>query len=118
MVDTLLLALSTQWYSQWEFNGNAAETSQFINVYYGLSLVFAIALGFLFGCIADRIDYKALLAPILVITGILYIPIYLSTCMTCAWTVILMSFNLTILIGSNVVVSESRLNLASSINSS
>ena len=107
MVDTLLLALSTQWYSQWVFNGDTVQTSQFVNVYYGLAIVFGIIFGFIFGCFADRIDYKALLAPVLITTGTLYIPIYLSTCMTCAWTVVLLSFNLTILIGSNVVVSNS-----------
>lgn len=113
MVDTLLLALSTQWYSQWVFNGDTVQTSQFVNVYYGLAIVFGIIFGFIFGCFADRIDYKALLAPVLITTGTLYIPIYLSTCMTCAWTVILLSFNLTILIGSNVVVCNSVLSLAS-----
>ena len=113
MVDTLLLALSTQWYSQWVFNGDTVQTSQFVNVYYGLAIVFGIIFGFIFGCFADRIDYKALLAPVLITTGTLYIPIYLSTCMTCAWTVILLSFNLTILIGSNVVVSNSVISLAS-----
>ena len=113
MVDTLLLALSTQWYSQWVFNGDTVQTSQFVNVYYGLAIVFGIIFGFIFGCFADRIDYKALLAPVLITTGTLYIPIYLSTCMTCAWTVVLLSFNLTILIGSNVVVSYSVISLAS-----
>ena len=75
-------------------------------------------MGFVFGCIADRINYKALLAPILVTTGILYIPIYLASCMTCAWIVVLMSFNLTILLGSNVVVSIASFILAASIDSS
>ena len=105
MIDVIIITLSTQWYGLWEFNGDTQASTAFMNVYYGISIILGIGAVIVFGCVADRLNYRTLLPPVLLVSGIMFLPIYLSNCMTCWWTVSFLSMTNTVVIASNVVVS-------------
>lgn len=53
MIETLGFSLTTQWYSEWEFDGDTGRTSHFVNSYFGIASVLSVLIGLVFGCIAD-----------------------------------------------------------------